>query len=209
MRIAYLSQSYPPMVSGASLIVQILAEGMAEHGHQVLVLTSSDIVEPYTLQNRTLTVYHNRSYLNPFRVGQRYTRGVHRQNTKMLCEFMPDIIHVHDPFQFAFTGIKYSQKKVIPITITTHQLPWFIKAYLPDWPIIGELIENSLWGYSKWLLRRFDQVISPTHTIANVVRKQTGIDPKVINYGIELDCFHNGSKNESKHICLIGRSLVN
>ena len=196
MRIAYLSQSYPPMVSGASLIVQMLAEGMAEYGHQVLALTSSDTAEPYIQQNGTLTVYHNRSYLNPFRVGQRYTRRAHRQNIKMLCEFMPDIIHAHDPFQFAFTSIKYSQKKVIPITITTHQLPWFIKAYLPDWPILGEMIENSLWGYSKWLLRRFDQVISPTHTIANVVRKQTGIDPKVINYGIELDYFHNGSKNE-------------
>jgi len=196
MRIAYLTQSYPPMVSGASLAVQMLAEGMAERGHQVLVLTSSDRDEPYTQLNEFLTVYHHRSYLNPFRVGQRYTRFAHRKNIKLLCDFNPDIIHVHDPFQFAYTGLQYCQKRAIPITITTHQLPWFIKAYLPEWPGVGSLIEKVLWGYSNWLLRKFNHVISPTLTIANVIQRQTGINPDVIKYGIELDYFHNGSKNK-------------
>jgi len=202
MRIAYLTQSYPPMVSGASLAVQMLAEGMAEQGHQVLVLTSSDRDEPYTQQNKSLTVYHNRSLLNPFRVGQRYTRGAHRENTKLLCDFEPDIIHVHDPFQFAHTGLKYCQKRAIPIIITTHQLPWFVKAYFPKRPGVGKLIEKGLWIYSNWLLQKFDKVISPTHTIANVVHRQTGINPDVINYGIELDYFYNGSKNGSVEITL-------
>jgi len=196
MRIAYLTQSYPPMVSGASLAVQILAEGMLERGHQVLVLTSSDTAEPYTQMNQSLTVHHNRSHRNPFRVGQRYTRWSHRKNTELLCAFEPDVIHVHDPFQFAYTGLKYRQKRAIPITITTHQLPWFVKVYLPEWPGVGNLIEKGLWGYSKWLLRKFDHVISPTLTVANVIQRQTGINPDVINYGIELGCFHNGSKNE-------------
>lgn len=196
MRIAYLTQSYPPMVSGASLAVQMLAEGMVEHGHQVLVLTSSDKDEPYTQQKESLMVYHHRSYLNPFRVGQRYTRNVHRKNTKLLCDFVPDIIHTHDPFQFAFTGLRYARRRNIPITITTHQLPWFVKAYLPEWPAVGNLIEKGLWGYSDWLLQKFDRVISPTQTVARVIHQQTGIHPDVIHYGIDLDCFHNGSENE-------------
>jgi len=196
MRIAYLTQSYPPMVSGASLAAKMLAEGMAKHGHQVLVLTSSDRNEPYTQHNETLTVYHNRSYANPFRVGQRYTRYVHRENIKLLYAFEPDIIHTHDPFWFAYTGLKYSQKRTIPIAITTHQLPWLVKAYLPEWTNVENLIEKGLWGYSSWLLQKFDHVISPTHTIAKVIYQQTGIHPDVINYGIELDYFHNGSKNE-------------
>lgn len=195
MRIAYLTQSYPPMVSGASLAVQMLAEGMADRGHQVLVLTSSDRDEPYIQQNESLSVYHHRSYLNPFRVGQRYTRGAYRQNSNLLGEFKPDVIHVHDPFQFAYAGLKYSQRRTVPITITTHQLPWFIKAYLPAWPGLGNLIEKCLWGYSNWLLRKFTFVISPTYTIANVIHGRTGINPDVINYGIDLNYFHNGLKN--------------
>jgi len=184
------------MVSGASLVVQMLAEGIAELGHQVLVLTSSDKDEPYMQESRTLRVYHHRSYLNPFRVGQRYTRDAHRKNTKLLCEFAPDIIHTHDPFQFAYTSLKYARKKNVPVTITTHQLPWFIKAYLPEWPGIGGFIEKVFWGYSNWLLRKFDRVISPTYTIAGVIQQKTGVRPDVINYGIELDYFHNGEKDE-------------
>jgi glycosyltransferase involved in cell wall biosynthesis len=196
MRIAYLSQSYPPMVSGASLAVQMLAEGMAENGHQILVLTSSNLDKPYTQQNKSLRIYHHRSYVNPFRVGQRYTRDAYRKNLKLLSEFEPDIIHSHDPFQFGFAGLKYCQRNSIPITITTHQLPWFVKAYLPARPAIGNVIENGLWGYSKWLLRKYDHVISPTRTIANVIHARTGMAPDVINYGIELDVFYSGSRNE-------------
>ena len=196
MRIAYLTQSYPPMVSGASLAVQTLADGMVEQGHQVLVLTSSDRDEPYTVQKESLTVYHHRSYLNPFRVGQRYTRDAHRKNTKLLHDFGPDIVHTHDPFQFAYSGLKYAREKNVPVTITTHQLPWFIKAYLPECPGVGDFIEEAFWGYSNWLLRKFDCVVSPTHTIAKVIQQETGVCPDVINYGIELDCFHNGMKDE-------------
>jgi glycosyltransferase involved in cell wall biosynthesis len=184
------------MVSGASLAVQMLAEGMVERGHQVLVLTSSDNDEPYTQQKESLTVYHHRSFINPFRVGQRYTRNAHRKNTKLLCHFVPDVVHTHDPFQFAFTGLGYARKNNIPITITTHQLPWFIKAYLPERPSVGNLIEKGLWEYSGWLLQKFDRVISPTHTIAKVIQQKTDLNPDVIQYGIDLECFHNGSEDK-------------
>ena len=197
MRIAYLSQSYPPMVSGASLAVQMLAEGMAKRGHDVLVLTSSDLGVQYSQQKDALKVHFNRSSLNPLRVGQRYTKWSHRTNMKLLCDFRPNIIHTHDPFQFAFSGFVYCKKANVPITITTHQLPWFVKSYLPDGSMLGGIIEGSLWGYSTLLLRRFDTVISPTTTIANVINQKTGIVARVINYGIELDCFQKVKDNSA------------
>ena len=195
MRIAYISQSYPPMVSGALLAVQMLAEGMSKQGHDVLVLTFL-LPEPYEQRRGTLAVYHHRSFVNPFRVGQRYTIGIHHESMQMLNNFVPDIVHIHDPFQFAFTGLKYCKKKLIPIAITTHQLPWFVNAYLPEWLKGGNLVENSLWNYSNWLLRRFDIVFSPTDTITNVIYKHTGIASRTINYGIELGYFHNKPNDE-------------
>jgi hypothetical protein len=42
MRIAYLTQSYPPMISGAAHVAQQIAKGMAQRGHQVLVIAASD-----------------------------------------------------------------------------------------------------------------------------------------------------------------------
>ena len=42
MKIAYISQSYPPMISGASFVVKRLADGMLERGHKVIVIAASD-----------------------------------------------------------------------------------------------------------------------------------------------------------------------
>ena len=71
MRIAYLTQAYPPMVSGAAISVQQLAETMAGHGHQVLVIAASDRKYPYNLYGNNLTIMRLNSFHNPMRVGQR------------------------------------------------------------------------------------------------------------------------------------------
>lgn len=200
MRIAYLTQSYPPMVSGASLAVQMLAEGMAMRGHDVLVLTSSDVGRAYSQRSGRLTVHHNHSSINPFRVGQRYTRWSYRENMKLLGDFQPDVVHTHDPLQLALTGLIYCRKKAVPIAITTHQLPWFVMAYLPDGSTAGKIIERGLWRYSNWLLRRFDAVISPTTTIANMINEKTGVASHVINYGIEPDWFYAEKNKDAENV---------
>ena len=60
MRIAYITQSYPPMVSGASIVAKNLAESMAARGHEVLVITASDRGESYKSLNGNLTVMTGR-----------------------------------------------------------------------------------------------------------------------------------------------------
>lgn len=202
MRIAYLSQSYPPMISGASFAVQSLAENMAQCGHQVLVLTSSDLPEPYERRCENLTIIRYRSKKNPFRVGQRYSGWPHFQMMTDLRDFAPDIIHSHDPFQFAFTGLVYCQCAGIPSVFTTHQLPWFIKDYVPEIPGLRVAVEQIFWGYSRWLLRLFNKTISPTKTVSEVLFAKTGTLPDVIGYGIDLDCFAQRSIEHNQEIYL-------
>ena len=57
MRIAYLTQSYPPMISGAALVVERLAKSMAERGHQVLVIAASNKTILMLLIRKTLRYY--------------------------------------------------------------------------------------------------------------------------------------------------------
>jgi hypothetical protein len=110
MKIGYLSQSYPPMISGASIIAQQLAEQMAQRGHQVLVLAASDCPFPYSVQKENLIVKRVPSIRNPFRVGQRFALRPHRTILLALRDLAPDIIHTHDPFQFALSGLYYGRR---------------------------------------------------------------------------------------------------
>jgi hypothetical protein len=45
MKIAYLAQTYPPMISGQAIVTQRLAEGMAARGHSVLVIRQVSIAD--------------------------------------------------------------------------------------------------------------------------------------------------------------------
>jgi glycosyltransferase involved in cell wall biosynthesis len=187
MKIAVFTQSYPPMVSGAALFAQNLAQAMACRGHQVLVLASSERERPYRFEEANLTVVRLRSHHNPWRVGQRFMLWQNHQIDVVLGEFEPDILHLHDPFQLAWAAISYSQRAGIPCVFTIHALPSLASASLPA---LHREVETGLWGYSGWLLQRVQARVTPTQTIADIVRIRTSLSSKVISCGVDLCTFH-------------------
>ena len=188
MRIAYLAQSYPPMVSGAAIVAEKLASEMAQRGHQVLVIAASDKDQPYITLQKNLTVMRLRSSYNPLRVGQRFLLFPRRAVLQALNEFQPDVIHSHEPFQMGWLGLTYARRAWIPITLTVHQLPGFVASYLPEF--IRPFVERSLWAYARWLLQQFTSTITPTKSIAAFIHQMTGLEMNVISYGLNLQTFH-------------------
>src|SRR5688500_174275 len=114
MRIVYLTQSYPPMISGAALFAQQVAEAMAQRGHQVLVIAASDQDHPYLVKNGDLTVLRLQSIHNPMRVGQRFSLYPRREVLKALHDFQPEVIHAHEPLQLGMLGLEYARRADIP-----------------------------------------------------------------------------------------------
>lgn len=187
MKIAVLTQSYPPMVSGAALFAQRLAQAMACRGHQVLVLTASDLERPYQVEWANLTVVRLRSHYNPWRVGQRFILWQNPQIDIALREFAPDILHLHDPLQLAWVAISYSRRVGVPCVLTIHALPSLAIASLPA---LHRGIENALWTYAGWLLRQVQARVTPTRTVAKIVHARTGLSSLVISCGVNLHTFH-------------------
>ncbi len=189
MKIALLTQSYPPMISGAALFVERLANHLAAQGHQILVMAASDLSEPYQICKQNLEIERFRSYRNPFRVGQRFAFWPQRRIIQRLAEFKPDLIHIHDPFQLGLAGLAFGKDHNVPVLLTIHQLPWFVSAYMPVGRSLQRQIERLLWRYAVWVLRRCSGAAVATQTIAGLIADQTGIKPQVISYGVDLDAF--------------------
>src|SRR6187455_2228539 len=131
MRIAYLTQSYPPMISGAALVVENLATGMAGAGHEVLVIAASDTSQTYVVENDNLTVLRLKSVHNPTRVGQRFTPYSRSSVRTALQEFRPEAIHSHEPLPISLPAIRYAGEMNVPTVITIHQLPTTATRHLP------------------------------------------------------------------------------
>ena len=195
MRIAYIAQSYPPMISGAALFVRDLAEGMAARGHQVLVIAASDTGQPYIVERENLKILRLRSFHNPMRVGHRFLDYPRRDILHALSKFMPDLIHAHEAL-ISWIGYEYSRQVNIPITLTMHMFPWFLTALLPEIPIVHGLIESASWIYVRLIARKFNSIIATTKTGSDAVMKMTGVQAEIIHCGINMHAFqpHVSSK---------------
>lgn len=189
MRIAYLTQCYPPAVSGAAIFARQLAEGMAQLGHQVMVIAPGGDGIPRVAQQGNLTLISLRSFHNPLRARQRFVPGPRRRIPHALTEFKPDIIHSHDFFQVGMAGIHFARRAGVPTITTLHQLRWFVSNHLPDHRLLRHFTEEVLWGYGCWLLRQCTVLVAPTRTVAEVVRKRTTLPARVISNGVDLQTF--------------------
>lgn len=186
MRIAHLTQSYPPMISGAALVVQDLARNQADHGHNLLIIAASDRAEAYTVRDGRLQVERLTSRKNPARVGQRYLLWPARAVATALHVFAPDVIHLHEPLVLGWSGLRAGQRLGVPTIFTAHQLPWFAAAYTPRLPGLPRLVELLLWQYARWFLRQCTAVVAATTTIGQIVARQTGVRTHIIGLGIDL-----------------------
>ena len=101
--------------------------------------------------------------------------------------FHPEIVHFHD--SLSITGLSASRRlKYCPINILTiHQLPWFVSAYIPS---LRRPVESVFWEYGTWLNKSFDEVITPSETVADMVFVHTKRRPLVISNGIDLERYN-------------------
>ena len=204
MRIAYICQSYPPMISGASLVVQRLAEGMAARDHIVLVMTASERGEAYTEEFNNLKVRRLRAFQNPLRVDQSFSLWDRNRISGEFKEFKPQILHLHDPLSLGMAGLVTAHRLQIPVALTLHQVPRFVSAYLPNVPALQNTVESGLWSYGRWFLQQCEKVIVPSHAIAEEIHSHDIQRPNVISNGVDLHAFNPDPPDpgERETLCL-------
>jgi glycosyltransferase involved in cell wall biosynthesis len=204
MRIAYICQSYPPMISGASLVVQRLAEGVAARDHVVLVMTASERGEAYTEEFDNLKVRRLRAFQNPLRVDQSFSIWDRNKISAEFKKFKPHILHLHDPLNLGMAGLITARRLQIPAALTLHQVPRFVSAYLPDVPALQNTVESGLWSYGRWFLQQCEKVIVPSHAIAEEIHSHDIQRPNVISNGIDLHTFNPdpSDPDERETLCL-------
>jgi glycosyltransferase involved in cell wall biosynthesis len=192
------------MISGASLAVQHLAEGMAARGHVVLVMTASEKGEAYTEEFNNLKVRRLRAFQNPLRVDQNFSIWDRNKISAEFKEFKPHILHLHDPLNLGMAGLLTARRLQIPAALTLHQVPRFVSAYLPDVPALQNTVESGLWSYGRWFLQQCEKVIVPSYAIAEEIHSHDIQRPNVISNGIDLHAFNPDPPDpgERETLCL-------
>lgn len=202
MRIALISQSYPPMISGAAEVVRRLARGLTGRGHAVLVVTAAptaDAPRPIVVGEDGVGLALLPSLPNPFRVGQRFAVAPTGPVRRALAAFQPEVVHTHDPGPLGRAALRTASGLGARRVLTAHQLPWFLSASLPHrWRGVGRRLEAPAWAYARQVAALCEVVIAPSVTIAQVLGTH-GIAAQPISNGIDLERFtpHTTSPGET------------
>ena len=204
MRIAYICQSYPPMISGAAVVAAQLASGVARLGHQVIVFAASPTGSSHSVHTNNMEVKYLPSFYNPLRVGQRFMIWPVKQLKKYLKEFNPDILHIEDPTICGLLAVQLKPEfPNVPYVLTVHQVPWFISGKFPVFTRI--YIEKLLWNYGAYIYKHMTKVIVPSKTISQLALEKTGLSTMTITNGINTSKFSPISKNFNEQAILINK----
>lgn len=188
MRILYLTEIFLPRISGYTVHVNNLASYFSR-SNDVLVVTSSDKILPMEEKINSYKVKRLFSLTNPFNVDTKLSYLAVLKINKIIQDFQPDVIHIHDPAFISFFGAKYAKQNSIPVVYTQHASTSFPINFLPDMfrDLIGGFYEKFL---SKFINENCDIVISPSNYISNNL-KQIGVtsNKEIISNGIDLKTF--------------------
>ncbi len=193
MRILLLSHGYAPTLSGVTILVEKLARDLVERGHQVAVVTASEVKRPYRANDGRVQLIRVRSVRNPVWSEGPIPVLTNGALAHIVSEFQPDVIHTHENFIMAIQLARLRRGVGVPIVLSCHALPEFVAQFLPGAAKLDQLAVRLTWRYMIALLNRFDTVVFPTKTHRDLYVKQgLWTNCAVISNGVDTGRFYPG-----------------
>jgi glycosyltransferase involved in cell wall biosynthesis len=164
MRIAYLSESVPPLSDGVTRTLCQLVETLHHEGVDFLFLTGIKPSQALWWTDRIHSIpsvpFLPYSY---YRLALPYLPGVKR----LLDGFEPDLVHVVNPTLLGIWGQDYARARGLPVVSSYHTR--FV-SYFPYYGLRG--VEDLGWKFLTWFYNRCDVTYAPSPTAASELRGQ-------------------------------------
>lgn len=191
MRILHTGTTYYPSLNGQAVFTVNLAEGLAQRGHDVLVAVPSNEIEPYQKERKgtkiegiksiSLKRWHQDAYLTLF---------ADKAIEKILDDFQPDIVHIHDHYPLCRVFAMAAQRRKIKCVGTNHFMPENLASYATWFSQFKPVFNFLLWQWMLEVYNRTHAVTAQSKNAAELVRQQ-GLRPPIfaVSCGIDLRRF--------------------
>ena len=196
------SDTYLPTINGVATATALLAEMLAEKGHDIL------LVIPKPAKGLKVPPVHKRIKLEVlrsisapmyphFRLAAPSGRTI-----KVLREFRADVIHVHTPLTIGFEGVLAGKFLGIPLVQTFHTL-FTHPDYLQHFGIANEQlaswVERGTWMPVKMFCRNFKVNICPTEQIRQEMKKRGIHNTVTVPVSVDVEGFAEGAKSRKEN----------
>lgn len=186
LRIAMFTEAYLPYINGVITHIKILTEGLTKMGHEVLIVTADPEAKHHYIKDGIL---HCPAKSSKRFYGFGLASPFSRTRLKLLKEFDPDIIHLHNEFAVGYSGISAAKALKKPVVYTMHTMYDEYVYYVAPAMFTGA-VKRIAHSYSRYLAKRAAALTGPSLKVSEYF-KSIGVekDVKVIPNSVELDSF--------------------
>ncbi|MGB4762565.1 MAG: glycosyltransferase [Candidatus Saccharimonas sp.] len=192
MKILIASDLHWPVINGVATFSRNLARGMADRGHEVIVVAPSQDGKRSVERDGNYMIYRTASTVFPFYQNFRISLTPQREMRKIIDEFQPDIIHIQMLMWIGQSAMSYGRTCNIPIVSTSHAMAENLLDNLKKMAPLSKPINFMLSDYGRRFHSRADVITSPTKSgiksFGNHVDKVTK-PIRIISNGVDLTAF--------------------
>lgn len=192
MKILIASDLHWPVINGVATFSRNLAKGMADRGHEVIVVAPSQDGKRSVERDGNYMIYRTASTVFPFYQNFRISLTPQREMRKIIDEFQPDIIHIQMLMWIGQAAMSYGRTCNIPIVSTSHAMAENLLDNLKKMAPLSKPINFMLSDYGRRFHSRADVITSPTKSgiksFGNHVDKVTK-PIRIISNGIDLSAY--------------------
>ncbi len=191
MKILIAADLYFPVINGVASFSRNLAKGLADRGHEVLVIAPSQTGRRYKEVDGNYVVTRTISVPMPLYQNIKVSLTPMREVKKIIDEFDPDVIHIQMLMWIGQACMKYGNKTGIPIVSTNHAMPENLMDNLKLLAPLARPINYMLRDYGRRFHSKADFVTMPTQSAIDMFRiaEKMTVPMKPVSNGIDLSRF--------------------
>lgn len=192
MRILIAADLFPPVINGVATFSKNLAEGLAQRGHEVVVIAPSSHGKKATEKINGYTVERTASLKFPFYQNLRISTTPGREVRRIIKRYDPDVIHIQMILGIGYAVLQAGQKMKIPIVTTNHAIPENLVENIRMLAPLSRPISSLLEHYAMRFHGNADFLTAPTEAAIDMYReKYASINKpvKAVSNGINLSVF--------------------
>jgi len=192
MKIAFVTETYPPEINGVALTVQSLAYGCRKLGHHVELTRPRQAVDAPALSNRLLVERFVTGTKLPFYSGLQFGHPDYRGLLAHWKKIRPDGVYVATEGPLGISAVLAAKKLGIPVVTGLHtRFDDFVRHYR-----LG-LLSQPVFAFMRYFHNKADATLVPTLALQSMLKSRGFKAVKLLARAVNTKSFSPSFRQES------------
>ncbi|ATE59861.1 glycosyltransferase family 4 protein [Thauera sinica] len=190
LRIALVTETYPPEINGVAMTLQRMVDGLIGRGHRVQLIRPRQARSDVAQSSGDYEEMLSRGWKLPRYDGLRFGLPAKAALVRAWSRQRPDLVHVATEGPLGWTAISAARKLRLPVTSDFHtNFDHYSEHYGVGW------LRQPVSAYLRRFHNRTETTFVPTAEMARALRAQGYAHVEVVSRGVDTALFSPARRN--------------